>query len=1153
VKSTNLRVLRLCLALLAVMIVPWLRLAGQTPGRLRASAGTPSLPLVGASALTAAADNPQLRVRYMSLPLALEVNEGQIDSQVKFLARGQGYELLLTSNQAVLSLSRRASSPQGSRELKEALRTRLIGANPSPAMTAEEQLPGTSNYFMGSNPNNWRTNVPQYARVRYREIYPGIDLVYYGNQQQLEYDISVAPGADPNQVRFEVDGVWRLRVDRSGNLVLHSASGDVSWRKPVIYQESDGRKRLIAGRYHIYSRHEFGFELGDYDRSRILTIDPVLSYSTFIGGSLDDWFGWVTVDSAGNAYAVGMTQSTNFPTVNPLPTNTSYAGGAHDATIVKLNPTGTARLYSTYIGGNGDDWNRGVVVDSSGNAYVTGYTTSSNFPTVNPYQPAYSGGNDAFIAKIGPTGSTLLYSSYLGGTGDDFARGIAADNNGNAYIVGYTNSSSNFPIQGALQGAYGGGPYDAFVAKFNTNQPGVASLIYSTLLGDSGDDEGIAIAIDSSGNAYLAGSTTSTAFPTQTPYQPSNGGSNDVFVTEINSTDTALVFSTYLGGNGNDIAHGIAVDSTGIYVAGETGSTNFPTLKPVQATNGGQSDAFLTKFDPSGSSLLYSTYYGGSQNEYCLTLAVDQFGRAYLGGMTGSTNFRLVNPTQATYGGYNFDGFVVAFNSTGDQVLFATYFGGSSFDEIQGIAVDPSGNNLYIAGETFSPNLKVTPGVVQPTYDGRGDAFAAKIQLNFNAAVVSLSPGSLTFGSRALSSTSSGSNVQLTNMGTASLSINSVFASGNFGETDNCSGKTLLPSGSCTITVTFTPSVAGTVSGEITIQDSATGTPQLVNLSGTGVYPVTVLPASLSFGTVNVGGSSSPQTVMVSNNQSTAVNVSYSASGNYTAAPGSPNGCGGSLAGLGTCNISVTFTPTSTGSINGAMTVQHNANFSPMVVGLAGTGVTGPTLTFSPVLLDFGSIAVGAASAPGTVTVTNASGSAINISSLSASGNYSVAGSGATPCGGGLASGAHCTFNVTFAPSMTGAITGAISIADSAVGSPQIFSLAGNGVLPVSLSLASITFPTTAVGQTSGSVAVTLTNQTGTALTVSSITASGQYSVNPTGGSPCTNGSVVPALGACTFSVKFSPTSTGSVNGAITIIHNAAFSPQVLPVTGTGQ
>jgi Beta-propeller repeat/Abnormal spindle-like microcephaly-assoc'd, ASPM-SPD-2-Hydin len=1149
VKANNLGSSLIRISLLAIVSAHSVTLLGQTPSGLKVR----SSPVEGASAPKMAAADPKLRVQYMSLPLALEVNQGQSDSQVKFLARGQGYELFLTSNQAVLSLSKSLSPTQDAHGTTAALRTQLIGGNPAPEMVAEEQLPGTSNYFIGPDPKNWRTDVPQYARVRYREVYPGIDLVYYGNQQQLEYDIVVSPGADPRQVRFKIDGAERLGLSRSGGLVLHSEAGDVLWRKPVIYQEADGGKRFIAGRYRIHSGREVGFQVGDYDRRKPLIIDPVLSYSTFFGGSLDDWFGWMTVDSSGNAYAVGMTQSTNFPRVNPLPSNSTYAGGAHDATIVKLNPTGTARLYSTYLGGNGDDWNRGVVVDSSGNAYVTGYTTSSNFPTVNPYQSSYSGGNDAFVAKIGPSGSTLLYSSYLGGTGDDFARGIAADNNGNAYIVGYTNSSSNFPILNALQGAYGGGPYDAFVAKFDTAQSGAASLVYSTLVGNSGDDEAIAVAIDSAGNAYVTGSTTSTAFPTQNPYQASNGGGNDVFVSEINSTDTALVFSTYLGGNGEDISHGIAVDSTGIYVAGGTTSTNFPTLNSVQAVNRGLDDAFLTKFDPTGSFLVYSTYYGGSANEYCLTMAVDASGRAFLGGMTGSTNFPLVNPTQAAYGGYNFDGFVVAFSASGAQVLFATYFGGNSFDEIQGIAVDTLGNNVYVAGETYSSNLRTTSGVVQRTYAGGGDAFAAKILLNLNAPVVSLSPGSVTFGNQALNTTSSGTNVQVTNTGTASLSISSITASGNFGESDNCSGQTLLPSGSCMITVTFTPSVAGTTSGEITISDNATGMPQLVNLSGIGVYPIALSPANLSFGTVNIGSTSAPVTVTMTNNQAAPVNFTFSASGNYTAVGGSVNGCGSTLAGLGTCNISVIFGPTTSGSINGGLTVQHSASFSPIVVGLNGAGATGAILTFLPASLDLGTIPVGAASPANAVTVTNSSNSAVTITSLSASGNYGVAGTGSSPCGGTLAAAAKCTFNVIFTPSVTGSVTGSVSIAHNVVGSPQIYNLTGSGIFPVTLGPASITFPTTAVGASSASVTVTLTNHLNTGLTISSISASGQFTKVPSGTSPCANGTIVPAQGACTFNVTFTPTATGSIKGAITVVHNAPFSPQEVQVAGTGQ
>jgi hypothetical protein len=1096
--------------------------------------------------------NPNLRVQYMRLPLEFEANQGQSDSQVKFLARGQGYALFLTSNDAVLSLSKSSSATQKTRGATAALRIHLIGGSSSPEVTAQEKLPGTSNYFIGSDPRNWRTNVAQYARVRYHAVYPGIDLVYYGNQRQLEYDIALAPGADPKQVRFAVDGLKPLRLYRRGDLVLSTANGDVLWHKPMVYQEENGSKRLIAGRYRIHSSREFGFEIGDYDRDKPLIIDPVLSYSTYIGGSLDDWFGWVTVDASGNAYAAGMTQSTNFPLVGPLSTNSSYGGGAHDGTIVKLNSAGTARLYSTYLGGNGDDWVRGISLDSVGNAYVAGYTTSSNFPTVNPFQPSYSGGNDAFVAKLSSSGSSLLYSSYLGGTGDDFARGIAADNNGNAYVVGYTSSSSNFPIQNALQGAYGGGPYDAFVAKFDTTQSGAASLVYSTLLGGSGDDEATRVAIDSPGNVYVTGSTTSTSFPTQNPYQAANHGGNDVFVSEINATDTALVFSTYLGGTGDDTVGGMAVDSTGIYVGGSTISTDFPTMNPVQATNHGLHDAFLTKFDPTGSSLIYSTYYGGSADEYCLTMALDGSGRAYLGGMTASTNFPVVSPIQASFGGSNFDGFVAAFSASGTQVLFATYFGGNSFDEIQGIAVDTSGSSVYVAGETFSPNLRVTSGVVQPTYGGKGDAFLAKILLG-SAPVVSLSPVSLTFNSQVLNTTSGGMNVKVTNTGNASLTINSVSASGNFGETDNCASQTLLPSGSCTITVTFTPSVTGTSTGEITIGDNALGTPHLVNLTGTGLYPVSLSPASLSFGTVTVGTSSSAQTVTLTNNQIGPLNFSFSASGNYTAAPGGTSGCGSTLVAKGICTISVTFSPTSSGSINGGLTVQHNAGFSPQVAGLFGTGASGAILTFSPTSLNFGSVAVGAASPPSVVTITNASSATVNIASISGSGNYVATGSGSSPCGGALTGGATCTFAVTFTPSITGTVTGSVTVLDNAIGSPQIYNVTGNAILPVTLGPSSITFPTTAVGSASGPVSVTLTNHLASALTISSITASGQFSVLPSGGSPCANGTVVPALGACTFNVTFRPAAAGSIQGAITVIHNANFNPQEVQVTGTGQ
>jgi Beta-propeller repeat len=701
-------------------------LHGQTSPSLAANRD-PISALSNASVPDVSTVNAKFRAEYAKLPLAFETNQGQTDSHVKYLARGQGYTLFLTSSEAALSFSTRTSPLSRAADSSASLRIQLLGGNTAPEIIAQEELPGTSNYFIGQDPKNWRTNIPQYARVVYRDAYPGIDLAYYGNQRQLEYDIVVAPGADSGRVRFAVHGAHRLHVNRSGDLVMRTTDSEVLWHKPLVYQNVNGTKRLIACRYLIHSGPEFGFELGYYDRSKPLVIDPVLSYSTYIGGTQDDWFGSLAIDASGNAYAAGFTKSSDFPVVNPLSTNTHFAGGTYDATIVKLNATGTARLYATYLGGSKDEWARGIAVDSSGNAYVAGFTSSGDFPTVNAYQSMLQGTQNAYLAKLGSTGSTLLYSSYLGGTGVDFARGIAADDNGNAYVVGYTNSS-DFPVQNALQAVYGGGLNDAFIAKFNTAVSSSVSLIYSTFLGGTGDDQATTVAIDSSGDAYIAGSTTSTNFPTLNPYQAINRGSNDIFVSEINASDSGLVFSTYLGGGGDDIAHGIAVDSTGIYVAGGTTSTNFPTLNPVQAVNGGLDDAILTKFDPTGSSLIYSTYYGGSGNEYCLTLAVDPSGRAFLAGLTDSTDFPVLNSIQSTQAGLQ-DGFVIVFSASGTQIIYATYFGGNSFDEIQGIAVDAAGN-AYIAGETFSSNFRVTPGVVQPKYGGNGDAFVAKIQLS---------------------------------------------------------------------------------------------------------------------------------------------------------------------------------------------------------------------------------------------------------------------------------------------------------------------------------------------------------------------------------------------------------------------------------------
>jgi Beta-propeller repeat len=414
----------------------------------------------------------------------------------------------------------------------------------------------------------------------------------------------------------------------------------------------------------------------------------------------------------------GYTNSTNFPTSNPLqPTNHSF----YNAFVAAIDPTGATLLYSTYLGGSGGDFGYGIAVDSADNAYVTGQTSSTDFPTSSPLQPTNHGGWDAFVAALDPTGATLLYSTYLGGSGDDHGQGIAVDNVGNAYVTGVTNST-DFPTANPLQPTYGGGFYDAFVAAID---PTGATLLYSTYLGGSSGDSGQGIAVDSFGDAYVTGHTLSTDFPTSNPLQPTNHGDYDAFVAALDPTGATLLYSTYLGGSSGDSGQGIAVDSFGdAYVTGHTFSTNFPTSNPLQPTNHGNTDAFVAALDPTGQTLLYSTYLGGSSYDEGYGIAVDSAGNAYVTGYTLSTDFPTSNPLQPTNHGSD-DAFVAAIDATGATLLYSSYLGGGSDDIGRGIAVDSAGN-AYVTGYTQSTDFP-TSNPLQPTNHGIYDAFVAKI------------------------------------------------------------------------------------------------------------------------------------------------------------------------------------------------------------------------------------------------------------------------------------------------------------------------------------------------------------------------------------------------------------------------------------------
>jgi len=681
------------------------------------------------------------------LPLAFEANAGQVDATVKYLSRGRGYTLFLAAGEAVLSLqASRADKGRrvGGREAEvaesapapaAAVRTKFVGSLGDARYEGEEMLEGKSNYFLGNDPAQWHTDVPNYGKVRCRGVYPGVDLVYYGNQGQIEYDFIVSPGADPRAIRLGFDGIRDLQVDTNGDLNLGVEGGWLLQRKPAIYQEREGRRQEIEGGYVVRGSREVGFQLRGYDAKRPLIIDPVLVYSTYLGGSAMDQGRDIAVDSARNVYVVGTTNSTNFPSAvvlgNSVPGNT-------DVFIVKINAAGTALVFSAIIGGDALDLPRGIVVDpANGNVWVAGRTNSSvNFPLVGNggVQPqGYGGGSqDCFVSKLNSTGSALLFSSYLGGSLSEYGGAIALDGQGNAYISGDT-YSADFPTKTPYQGTRPG-PDNSFVTKINA---AATQIVYSTYLGGTGTDIAYSIAVTSAGSAYVTGVTYSANFPTLNPLQAAYGGGGDAFVTKLNTAGTGLVYSTYLGGTGFEDGMDIAVDTAGnAYVTGSTSSTNFPTSSALQITYGGGGDAFVTKISTTGA-LVYSTYLGGSGSDYGSQIAVDSGFNAYVIGGTWSFNFPIVRALQPFLAG-GLDAFITKLNAAGTGLVYSTYLGGAGNeatsagdDRTAGIAVDSAGN-AYVTGDTTSVDYPLS-NPLQLT--GTQEAFVAKIS--------ALLPGSL--------------------------------------------------------------------------------------------------------------------------------------------------------------------------------------------------------------------------------------------------------------------------------------------------------------------------------------------------------------------------------------------------------------------------
>lgn len=841
---------------------------------------------------------------YAHLPLMFEPNQGQTAAQVRFIARGAGYGLFLADREAVLSLSSTAAG----KPTRAAVHMKLAGSNEHVAVEAAGLLPGKSNYFVGNDPSKWQRNVPQYARVRYSQVYPGVDLVYYGSQGNLEYDFQVAPGADPKNIQLSFAGTRNLKITH-GDLVLATAAGDVRLQAPRVYQTDGDARKPVAGRFVVLAEDRVGFAIGDYDRSKTLIIDPVLNYSTYLGGTNTERLPSVAVDSALDIYVAGTTNSTDFPVTDG---STFQSVATTNIFVAKFDPTGATLLFATYLGGTGADTSVGVAVDAALNVYLAGTTTSTNFPTsTSAFQltPKSPGLAHAFVTQLDGNG-VMKYSTYLSGTNTDMATGMTLDNKGFVYVIG-TTTSTDFPLapvagtfQSTLQGAKA-----FFISKVAPTSTGANSLNFSTYFGGgfptNGTVTGGAIAVDNNANVsniYFTGGTTylftgqnsQTDFPIKNAFQaclgnpslttgcPTSGSTvtnSDAFVAKLNpgtTTGAQLLYCTYIGGANTDVGLGIGLDASGnAYVTGSTNSTDHPTrsgnITPYQADLKAGTDAFVAKINNPATGtgnttvqLTYFSYLGGSADDAGNAIAVDNVQGVEVTGFTKSSDFPVTNAFQTTFKGSQ-DAFVARLDTLGatsSTSQYVSFLGGSGVETGTGIAIDTD-SNTYVTGETTSPTDFPTVNPYQSALKGPQDAFLAKLGPNLNFSLTVTPPSSNTtnagnqiaFNYQIKNTGDTTSNVAFTDNlsgGSGSAPVTFVSASVSGGScaatpTDNkvlCNLGTIKGGDTSTVTINLLPTGGGTVGNSGTVSVGSFTTTKAATPIVVNTFKLTALKAS---------------------------------------------------------------------------------------------------------------------------------------------------------------------------------------------------------------------------------------------------------------------------------------------------------------------
>lgn len=987
------------------------------------------------------AENHVATPTYTRLPLIFEANHGQLPADDSFISRGPGYSLLFARNRISLTLQS-AGAKKKTPLRRDIIDLGIVGAAAECKLQGVDDLPGKTNYFIGSDPTKWRVGVPTFGKIRYENVYSGIDLVFYGNGRELEYDFVVHPGVDPNQIEFSIKGETSANLEESGGLALATHAGTIHFRAPVIYQQDGDLRHNIDGHFKLvgaqHGEKKLSFVLDPYDHSRTLVIDPVLDYSTYLGGSADDWAGGVAVDNAGNAYLTGTTASLNFP-VTPsavFPAHDTCTSYCYDAFVAKISTTGEGLEYATYLGGSGTDYGNAIAVDASGNAYIAGTTNSTDFPTTDNALQRSCGGScsydDAFVVKLNSSGSALLYSTYLGGSAEDSGTGIALLGNA-AYVSGFS-GSTDFPI---IAGAYQSsmqGQGSSFVAQLNAT---ATALTFSTFLGEVDlFDAGGTIAVDAVGNSYVAGTTLSTTFP-QTPgafHTPFLSGlSSNMYILKLNPTGSSLVYSALIGGAA---PAGIAVDNLGnAYVAGSAGS--FSPVTPGALDQPCDTGALLLKLDAAGDKLLTAAHLC-PDSLWPVGVAFDSSYDIVFSGYTDSADLPTTVGSfrsSKTSGCCFSNGVLGKVKEDGSALMYLTYFGGKSTDSPNAMAQDKAGN-VYMAGFTSSTNLPIKNGI-QTTNAGSLDAFLAKFTLPVSQ--ISVSPAVLNFATEGVGEATSASDVTIANLGTSPIAISNIISSGDFALSSDRCGTELPVGAHCILGVSFKPSTDGNRTGTLTLTNGK-GV-QKVSLSGAGVSgPFLAFPSAYQINTA-AGVISPPFPVTIANNGTAILNISQIS---LTNGPGfnfvGSTNCLKPVAPQATCTIDVTFSGSYSGQSYAILSFTDNAPGSPQSFGLAGN-VIGSGLVLTSTGMRFGEQSVGTTSSAQQVTLLNGTASALTIGSIKTVGNFSQS----HTCGSTLAAGAYCYIKATFKPTSTGIKQGSLVVSSSASGSPQALPLLGTG------------------------------------------------------------------------------------------------------------